>query len=230
MKSLWTAISIIAVANLLALLGVVGWLKTSDRLDAARLRDVRQLFTKTVAQVKSEEEQAKATGEVQKKKDEEESKRGSAPASAGDKLDMRLVLSQADAVRVEAAKRDVDILRDTLARERRRLDEDRKDFEKTKSSWEKARQDVLAKEQDEQFKKTLGTIESLKPDKAKSTLQELIAKNQKDQVVAYLNAMQDRTRTKVIDEFIKSDPKLAADLLERVRTLGLLAQAPRGAP
>ncbi len=230
MKAIWNAISIIAIANLIAIVGLVGWLKTSDRLDASRLREVRQLFSKTVSQVKAEEEQAKAAAEVQKKHEIEAAKAGAVPASAADKLDMRLVLSQADAARLEATKRDVDILRDTLARERTRLDADRRDFEQTKSAWEKARQDALAKEQDEQFKKTLGTLEALKPEKAKSTLQELIAKNQKDQAVAYLNAMQDRTRTKIIDEFIKADPKLAADLLERVRTLGQIAQAPRGAP
>lgn len=42
--------------------------------------------------------------------------------------------------------------------------------------------------------------------------------------------MQDRTRTKIVDEFIKSDPKLAADLLERLRTKGQLAQAPPSTP
>jgi hypothetical protein len=44
-----------------------------------------------------------------------------------------------------------------------------------------------------------------------------------DQVVAYLNAMEDRTRTKIITEFQKQDPALAAELLERLRTRATLA-------
>jgi hypothetical protein len=44
-------------------------------------------------------------------------------------------------------------------------------------------------------------------------------------VVAYLNAMQDRTRSKVIGEFLKDDPTLASDLLERLRQRGQIARA-----
>ena len=61
-------------------------------------------------------------------------------------------------------------------------------------------------------------------------LQELLDLKQVDQVVSYLNAMQERTRTKIIDEFIKSDPKMATDLLERIRTRGMLARGPETAP
>ena len=49
-------------------------------------------------------------------------------------------------------------------------------------------------------------------------------------IEAYLNAMQERTRTKVLDEFIKSDPKVATDLLERLRTRGIAARAPETMP
>ena len=76
-----------------------------------------------------------------------------------------------------------------------------------------------------QFKKALSTLEGLKPDKAKLALQQLLDKKEVDQVVSYLNAMQERNRTRIIDEFIKSDPGTATDLLERLRTRGLIARA-----
>ena len=36
----------------------------------------------------------------------------------------------------------------------------------------------------------------------------------------------DRERSKIITEFEKTDPALAADLLERLRTYGLVASGP----
>jgi hypothetical protein len=46
-----------------------------------------------------------------------------------------------------------------------------------------------------------------------------------DLVVSYLNAMQERTRAKVIGEFLKDDPALASELLERLRRRGQIAGA-----
>ena len=39
MKTIWTALSVLAVANLLALGALAFWLHNSDRLDMARIRD-----------------------------------------------------------------------------------------------------------------------------------------------------------------------------------------------
>ncbi|MCZ7632613.1 MAG: hypothetical protein M5U20_03910 [Phycisphaerales bacterium] len=41
--------------------------------------------------------------------------------------------------------------------------------------------------------------------------------------------MPSRTRSKVMAEFVADDPALAADLLERLRTHGIVAQASGGA-
>lgn len=49
-----------------------------------------------------------------------------------------------------------------------------------------------------------------------------------DLVVSYLNAMQERTRSKVIGEFLKDDPSLASELLERLRRRGQIARAAEG--
>lgn len=46
-----------------------------------------------------------------------------------------------------------------------------------------------------------------------------------DLVVSYLNAMQERTRAKVMGEFLKDDPPLASELLERLRRRGSIALA-----
>jgi hypothetical protein len=58
---------------------------------------------------------------------------------------------------------------------------------------------------------------------------QLIQQGEIDQVVAYLNAMQERTRTRIIDEFLTDQPGVATDLLERLRMRGIAAR-PQGAP
>ena len=68
MKRVWTIISILAVANLLALGGFVGWLKTSGRLNKERMQQLRELFAPTIA------ESAKQAADVAAKKSEEEKK------------------------------------------------------------------------------------------------------------------------------------------------------------
>jgi len=45
-------------------------------------------------------------------------------------------------------------------------------------------------------------------------------------VVAYLNALQERARNKIMAEITANDPALAADLLERLRTRGQIARTP----
>jgi hypothetical protein len=238
MKFLWRILSIVAVANLLALLAFVGWLKISDRLDQGRVREVRELFTKTGAQRKAEAAEAQAKAEADEKLAAERGRAGTVPVTASETLDLKIQLSELDQARLEAMRREVSILQDTLRRERKVLDADRAAFAKERDDFGKARQVVAQTEGSAQFKKALATYEGLKPDKAKLALKQLIdtkpapgvAGGGIDQAVAYLNAMQERSRTKIIDEFLKDDPKVANDLLERLRTRGMLARAPESAP
>jgi hypothetical protein len=228
MKTVWNLLAVLAVANLLGLGAFVGWLKMSNRLDRERLHEIRTVLTQTVSQRKADADAVTAKADQDKKTAAEQAKVGTPPVTASEALDLKIQLSQFDQARLEAMRRDVSLLQDTLRRERQALDADRAAFAKEKSDFEKARQTVAATEGNVQFKKTLATYESLKPDKAKLALKQLIDQKQTDQAVAYLNAMQERPRTKVIDEFLKDDPKVAADLLERLRTRGMLARGPEG--
>lgn len=230
MKTLWSVLSVIAIANLLALLGIVGYLKMSDRLDAQRVRELRQLFNETGSQRKAKEEEAKSQAEKDAAAEKENAKKGTAPVTAGDALEFKLQQSQVDLARIESLKRDVQVLQETLARQKKALDDDRATLDKERRDFDQAREVVRKNEGDVQFKKALATLEGLKADKAKSTLQTLIDQKQVDQVVSYLNAMQERSRTKVIDEFIKADPKVATDLLERLRTRGVSVAGVGGPP
>jgi hypothetical protein len=221
MKTLWSILSIVAVAHLLAIAGIIAYLVGTGRLDAPRMREVRQLMSETSTQRDARLEQDKIKAARDAAAAQSAAKIGTPPVTAADALDLKLEQSQIDLTRLESLKRDVQVLQETLARERAALDTERSAFTKARQDFEQAREVVRKTESDAQFKKALATIEGLKADKAKATLQTLIEQQQTDQVVSYLNAMQERTRTKVLDEFIKSDPKVAADLLERLRTRGM---------
>jgi hypothetical protein len=229
-RRIWTILCVLALANLLALGGFAGWLKSSGRIDMARVRQVRQLFSESVAQQQAREAEAAAKADVDAKAAEEKVKAAQPPIGAADALSLKLEQGKADQERLESLKREVQILQETLKRERNQLEADKAQLAKDRAEFERARQAVAQTEGNTQFKKALATLEGLKPDKAKTTLQQLIETKQVDQVVSYLNAMQERTRTKVLDEFIKADPKVATDLLERLRTRGLASRAPETAP
>jgi len=230
MTKIWTVLSVMAVANLLALGAFAAWLRSSDRIDMARVRQVRAMFAETLTQQKSREDQTRTKAEAEQKAAAEQAKASQPPIGAGDVLALKLEQGKADQERLESLRREVQILRETLQRERAQLDADRAQLTKDQQEFERARRIAAQTEGNAQFKTALATLEGLKPDKAKTTLQQLIDAKQVEQVVAYLNAMQERTRTKVLDEFIKSDPKVATDLLERLRTHGIASRAPETGP
>jgi hypothetical protein len=225
-RTIWTVLSVLAVANLLGLLAFVGWLKSTDRLDMARVREVREAFAPTLAEQRLKEAEAKAKEDAAASAAAELAKSKVPPVAAADALEVKLDQSKADLERTEALRRDVEILRDMLKRERMQLESEWAELKSKQAEFKAAREAVAQTEGNAQFKKALATYEGLKADKCKAALQQLIDQKQIGQVVAYLNAMQERTRTKVIDEFIKSDPKVATDLLERLRTRGQLASGP----
>jgi hypothetical protein len=229
-RTIWTILSVLAVANLLALGAFVAWLGGTDRLDASRVREVRAVFSQTLTQKQVDEAAAKAKEEADLKAAADKAKSELPPVTAADTLAIKLEQSKADTERMEALRREVRILQETLRRERQALEDDKLALKKEREEFERARTVVAETEGNAQFKKTLATYEGLKADQAKLALQELIDRKEVDQVVAYLNAMQERTRTKIINEFISADPKVATDLLERLRMRGLLASAPEEPP
>jgi hypothetical protein len=223
MRLLWMVLSVLAVANLLALLGFVGWLKASDRLDAARVVEVRRLFTETVAQREQRQEREQLAAEAEAQAALERERVKIPPVTAAGTLELKLQHSQADQARLEGIRREVQILQETLQRERVALDAGWSQLKREREDFERARRSVAETEGNAQFKKTLATYENLRPESAKVAIRQLIDDGSLEQAVAYLNAMQERTRTKLIDEIIKDDPKLATELLERLRTRGLSA-------
>lgn len=262
MKTIWNAISIVAVANMLALIGLVGWLYSGGRLNADRAREIRERLSTTIAQDKAAAD-AKAREEASKAEAEEAERRASRPPlSAQERLDARLEATELDRQRALRLRREIEDLQAQLDRQRGEIEVARADL----ASREKAFNAMVQLQRDsvesEQFQRALGVLSALKPAEATAILMQIMrtgadgappaqlsgantaasidpnlasdlaATSQTsgiDTVVTYLNAMDDRPRGRIMTELTKSDPALAADLLERVRLLGQFAQVP-GAP
>lgn len=263
MKTLWLALSVLAIANMLAFLGFVGWLRMSDRLDSERLKSVREILSKTITVEKAEKDAAAAQEKIAEANAAEAERKGRPPLTASEQLSLRLQANEIDQQRMAAMRSSIETLRAPLQAEREALAREREALEKDKAEFQVIVDVANAKAKDEQFKKTVAVMDSLKSTDAQKVLTEIMngadatttAQRAADQAAGtlqansdavaasapvpptdqtpagmqraldYLNAMQPRTRSKLITEFAKTDPKLAGDLLERLRTYG---QVPLG--
>ncbi|MBX3389962.1 MAG: hypothetical protein KF691_10970 [Phycisphaeraceae bacterium] len=242
MKRIWTVISILALANVLALGGLVGWLKATDRLSKDRMIRLRELFQPTIAQERKATEEAEAKRAEDAAKAAEEAKSQRPPINAADRLELSAQGEEVRRQQLASLEKQVDLLRASLARDSAEVARSRDQLNQDQAAFEAMRKRVLEQEGSAQFKKTLTTLQDLKPDQAKKAMKEMIAMTPAptgsastihtgmDLVVSYLNSMDGRARVKVVNEFIQDDPKLAADLLERLRTRGLAFRAPEVSP
>lgn len=228
MKSIWTILSVVALANVLALAGLVLWLKQSDRLDADRMREVRQLFSETIAARKARQAaEAEAQLQAQAQRAEQE-KFERTPATAEKRMTGEIVAADTAEERLDRSRREIEDLKAGLIRQQDALERSRKELAAERAAFESMREEVKKTEGSAQFKRTIGVLEGLKPDAAFSLLRTILDEQPeqgREQVVAYLNAMQERQRNKVFAEIVQADPVLAADLLERLRTRGTIAGA-----
>ena len=228
MRAIWIILSTLALANMLALAVVVGWLASTDRLSRERIDAVREIFVQTAAQEEVNEadmvrqaEEAAVLAEVERKK-------GLPPLTAEQRLD--LVREDADLTqqRTERTRRETQDLINTLMVQQSRLQQERVQLTAEREAFESMRAKITALEGSEQFQKALKIYQTIKPDVASAMLMELVNRNEIDQIVAYFNAMPPRTASRIITELKKNSSALAADLVERLRVHGIEA-VPSGA-
>ncbi|MDX2130560.1 MAG: hypothetical protein SFY69_00735 [Planctomycetota bacterium] len=237
MKTLWNILSIVAVANMLALAGVVGWLRMNDRLNADRGRVIRELLSKTLTEEAAEAEAAKLAEEKARAEEEAQEKAARAPLTAAQKLAARGESTELDAQRAERVRREITDLRSQLARDLAEIERQRADLQRREQEFTSLVEAGRRQLEDEQFQKTLGVLSALKPAQAVSMLRtmldppptapgappEPVSPAAMGTVVSYLDAMDDRTRSRVLGEWAKGDPSLATQLLERLRTRAAFA-------
>lgn len=221
MRSLWTIITVLALANLLAILGFVGWLKMNDRLSADRVERIRVMLAETVAaeQSRSAEDAKKAEDSAAVAAAERDA--AQPPINAESRIELARGEDEIVRLRAERVQRENSDLTKTLLSERAELDRQMAEFKKERDEFNRMRDELAKQEGGEQFEKAVKLYQSVKPTQAKDMMKTLITKGETEQVVSYLNAIPPRTASKIVGAFHTDDPTLAADLLERLRKRGL---------
>lgn len=242
MKRLLTAISALAIINLLGILGAVGWLAATQRLSAARIEAVREMLHEPVpveaARLAAEQKASEAESEA-----EETPLPDTPPLGAEQLVSLQREQDRAAEFRGQRLVRESTSLALTTTLEVQRLDKERKAFEAERERFERRQGDIAALHGDVQFQAALSVLSAVKPDAAKAMLQEIIDERAGaigmgdapglsglDRAVAYLDEMDEMVRGKVMAAFVSDSPTLAAELLERLRTFGLMADASGGSP
>ena len=230
MKTIWSIVSFLAVVHLLALVTFAVWLWHSDRLDGARVQQVRELFSMTIpeAQVAAKRAQTQVKAELAERK--EVAFRADPPFSSAAAIEIGSQVTR-------HTNQEIRRLEDTKRRRLAQLAESQRLFEEQEAAskarverWEETAAAEVSRKTDEQFAKTVKLLESLSPKQAKQKIVELLNTGKADQAVAYLNAMKPRSAAKVLGAFkTNAENKLATELLEQLRTFGLPADGPDNA-
>lgn len=227
MKTAVRAIGLLCVLHVLALLGGVGWLAATQRLNQERLTEAVELFRPTIPEEKAKEKEAEAEEvrqDAERHADRAERAAGAeepAPRSAAAALADRQRGNEVTMRRIERARAEVERLRDQLEAGQREMEKQREALAEKRKAFEKRLKEVEKKKNEEGFKQAVRLYESLPSDQVKNMFMSMIEEGQTDQVVAYLEAMQTRTAGKVLEEFETPDElSRAVELTERLRQRG----------
>lgn len=249
MRRLLTAFSVLAIINLLGIVGAAGWLVATQRLNKERLDAVREILHQTIPEEEAAKEaEAKAAQEANALDAEQrndpigldtsEPLPSNPPVPAEQLVAMQRDDAQANEFRAQRAEREGSVLSQTTTQVFRQLDRERKEFEAERDRFERRKAGIAAMQGDEQFQAALSVLTSVKPADAQAMLQEIIEGRAgslsvddptdlsgMDRAVAYLDEIDEMIRGKIMAEFVKESPTVAAELLERLRTFGLMAEA-----
>ncbi|MFA6043451.1 MAG: hypothetical protein WC718_00580 [Phycisphaerales bacterium] len=178
MKTILNIIVVLAIANLLAIGGFVGWLRSSDRINWERAGEVRKLLSKTITDEKSEALAASAKMEADKKAAVEAVKAARPPLTAEERLAARIEATKLDEERINRLHREVEDLQRGLAAERTALDGDKAAFAAQRKAFEDSVKSTQLAQTDAQFQKSLTVLTTMKPAQAATILQQLITTGQ----------------------------------------------------
>lgn len=217
MKSLWSVVSFLAVVHLLALLGFLGWMYGSDRLSLERVRTVRELFAMTMTDEKMQKEEQERETTVNPERDS-----SMFQMSSTRQIELLTDVQRQELLATQRMKDESEMHARQFSLLNQKIASEREEFEKERRRWEEATGADRERKTNEQFTQTVIQYESLPAKQGKQVLIELINSGNREQAVAYLDAMKPRATSKILKEF-KSPEEiiLAAELLEELRIFGL---------
>lgn len=223
MKAALQALTIVMVVHVLAAVGLVGWLAGTGRVSGERLAATRQMYAMTVADEKAALERAAAEAEAAAKAAAERAAlEGAAPVmSVADHLVAEQERNELLLRQLERTRREIKALIDNLHLSRQRMERQRTEMAAVRAELEKKVADIESRLNTDGFRRAVALYESLPAKQVKQMFIDLMTTGQTDQVVAYMEAMDERKAAGVLKEF-KDDSEVsqAVELTERLRARG----------
>lgn len=225
LRAIVMAVLVLMALHFAALLGLVGWLGATDRLNEQRVREVVDTFTLTLAE-QEQRERERREEELAAQDEAERAARLEAVADGPRTLQDQLARQQrGDAVarhRLERLQRETSDLRQQIDRAKQLINDRREQLQQDREQFERFVEEHNERRTDEDFQQTVQMYEQLRPAQAKQMFQELIDDGKTGQVVEYLAAMQLRRAGRVLEQFqTPEEIRQATDLLERLRERGV---------
>lgn len=226
MNAFLKLVVVLATAHLLAALGFAGWLVASGRVDGDRLERVRGIFAKPVKVEASERKAAEAKAAETAADAEMMQRLRELPLASADRVETGSRSEERIELGLRAFEDKTRRLRDELRRDGENLEQQIRAFEERKAEWEESIAADKQRETDEQFRKAVRLVESMPPKQARAWILELVKTGKTETAVAYLDAMTGAKASNLLKSF-KGDEetKVATELLERLRMLGLESEA-----
>jgi len=222
MKKLWNMVSFIAVVNLVALVMFGGWLWRSDRLNVDRIRAVRDMVAITISAETAAAAEVEADGEQQRRAADEAASIADPALPSGAQIRQASLREDRSAQALRRVQDSAGQRLDELQRRSDRLDAREEELLARQAAWEQALAEQADVDVESQFQRTVALYEALAGPQAKRMLVELVSQGRADQAVAYLDAMSRRAASKTLKALkTEEENKLATELLERIRTLGI---------
>ena len=231
MRTAWNIVSFLAVIHLLALLAFVGWLWQSGRLSGERVQNIRALLAMTIADENERQLQAAAEAEQARLDVLAASRRENPPLPAAEHIDAVYSLREQQQRTIDRLDDEKNLLLAQLDRISREYDEAQTSFLEQRRQWYASVESERKRKEDEQFQQALKLYESVPAKQARDMLLKLVEDGEMKQAVAYLDSMNTRAAAKILREF-KTEPQteLAKQLLEELRTFGVIDAGPQETP
>lgn len=219
MKNLAKIVSALAIINILAVLGLCGWLFFQGRIDKERVLEMTAILGESAEAREARLEAARLEAEAA---NAPKARTDGDIQSTDQRNEARIELTMVDRERLERLQREVRDLQNQLRQQRQMLDRDRAKFAQEKSDFQAMRERLYAIEGADYFKKSLEVFTGMKPADVRPVFASMIADGKTEEVISYLAAFDERHRARVVTEFVKGgEVELAAGLLESLRTRGL---------
>lgn len=221
MRTLFTAIILVLIINVLALGALAGWLGSSGRLSKDRLRDAVAVFNHTIeeeAQLAAEAEQAELDAQAMAERELRMEQVAGGPVTPEARLASIQVVDEKRRALIERQKVEAEALKRQLDAQRRLIEQRIAELETKQQAFDQAIATKVDEMQREDFKEAIAMLEGIPPKQAKQVIQRWLNDGAQTQVVDYLSAMEERKAAKVLKEFkLPNEVAQAASLIEELR-------------